>query len=290
MNYSFRMHDTRLGRFLSTDPLEASYAHNSPFAFSENRVIDGVELEGLEYIHYLVYLDCKGGFQTKVIHEDFRDMSKEQIEKIHGVNSVVFYQTYSQSFGKEGRGVKYTYFIQKDDGSYEKDGESVWEVQQDNWTVSRHGLYYGSGSITKGGPKLGAGPGKYDFNQKPIDITDAIAKEHDVEEDEPDFTSWTDPKYIHADIRFVKKLELFISMVNDGTLVNDPFTNRELSNEAYKDAQNAINLFTIEINRKKAYINMKFSNGHISADSYKKWLNQVASTENESVSLPNNNK
>lgn len=27
-----------------------SYPHNSPYAFSENRVIDGVELEGLEYV------------------------------------------------------------------------------------------------------------------------------------------------------------------------------------------------------------------------------------------------
>ncbi len=31
------------------DPLAPDYPHNSPYAFSENRVIDGVELEGLEY-------------------------------------------------------------------------------------------------------------------------------------------------------------------------------------------------------------------------------------------------
>ena len=31
------------------DPLSASYPYNSPYAFSENRVIDGVELEGLEF-------------------------------------------------------------------------------------------------------------------------------------------------------------------------------------------------------------------------------------------------
>ena len=44
------MHDPRMGKFLSTDPLEAQYVHNSPYAFAENRVIDGVELEGLEYL------------------------------------------------------------------------------------------------------------------------------------------------------------------------------------------------------------------------------------------------
>ena len=49
-SYEYRMHDPRIGRFWSTDPLAAKYPHNSPYAFSENRVIDGVELEGLEYI------------------------------------------------------------------------------------------------------------------------------------------------------------------------------------------------------------------------------------------------
>ncbi|QTY27318.1 hypothetical protein [Flavobacterium sp. CS20] len=44
------MYDSRLGKFLSLDPLSAQYPHNSPFAFSENRVIDGMELEGLEYL------------------------------------------------------------------------------------------------------------------------------------------------------------------------------------------------------------------------------------------------
>lgn len=49
VNYKYRMHDPRIGRFFAIDPLEAKYPHNSPYAFSENRVIDGVELEGLEF-------------------------------------------------------------------------------------------------------------------------------------------------------------------------------------------------------------------------------------------------
>ncbi len=48
-NYTYRMHDTRLGRFFAVDPLFKRYPYNSSYAFSENRVIDGVELEGLEY-------------------------------------------------------------------------------------------------------------------------------------------------------------------------------------------------------------------------------------------------
>ncbi len=48
INYKYRMHDPRVGRFFAVDPLTAKYPYNSPYAFSENRVIDGVELEGLE--------------------------------------------------------------------------------------------------------------------------------------------------------------------------------------------------------------------------------------------------
>ncbi len=48
LNYKYRMHDPRLGRFFAVDPLAAKYPYNSPYAFSENRVIDAVELEGLE--------------------------------------------------------------------------------------------------------------------------------------------------------------------------------------------------------------------------------------------------
>ena len=48
VNYKFRMQDPRLGRFFAVDPLAGEYAHNSPYAFSENVVISHVELEGLE--------------------------------------------------------------------------------------------------------------------------------------------------------------------------------------------------------------------------------------------------
>ena len=52
VNYKYRMYDPRLNRFFAVDPLAAKYPHNSPYAFSENRLIDGVELEGLEVVFF----------------------------------------------------------------------------------------------------------------------------------------------------------------------------------------------------------------------------------------------
>jgi muramidase (phage lysozyme) len=51
INYTFRMHDPRLGRFFAVDPLAKRFPHNSAFAFSENRVIDCGELEGLQIFY-----------------------------------------------------------------------------------------------------------------------------------------------------------------------------------------------------------------------------------------------
>jgi RHS repeat-associated protein len=48
VNYKYRMHDPRVGRFFAVDPLATSYPWNSPYAFSENKVIYAIELEGLE--------------------------------------------------------------------------------------------------------------------------------------------------------------------------------------------------------------------------------------------------
>ena len=48
-SFEYRMHDTRIGRFWSVDPLAAKFPWNSTYAFAENRVVDGRELEGLEW-------------------------------------------------------------------------------------------------------------------------------------------------------------------------------------------------------------------------------------------------
>jgi len=48
LNFTFRMHDPRVGRFFAVDPLTSKYSHYSPFSFSGNKVISSSEIEGLE--------------------------------------------------------------------------------------------------------------------------------------------------------------------------------------------------------------------------------------------------
>ncbi len=51
LNYKYRMHDPRVGRFFATDPLEPKYPHYTPYSFSGNKVIHAIELEGLEEVN-----------------------------------------------------------------------------------------------------------------------------------------------------------------------------------------------------------------------------------------------
>jgi RHS repeat-associated protein len=47
-DYGFRIYNPSLGKFLSVDPLTASYPWNSSYAFAENDVIRCIDLDGLE--------------------------------------------------------------------------------------------------------------------------------------------------------------------------------------------------------------------------------------------------
>lgn len=47
--FKYRSYDARIGRFKSIDPLSRSYPWNSSYAFAENRVVDGKDLEGREF-------------------------------------------------------------------------------------------------------------------------------------------------------------------------------------------------------------------------------------------------
>ena len=47
-DYGFRIYDTRLGRFLSVDPISRSYPMLTPYQFASNTPIQAIDLDGLE--------------------------------------------------------------------------------------------------------------------------------------------------------------------------------------------------------------------------------------------------
>lgn len=64
--FKFREYDPRIGRFWSVDPLFRQYPWNSTYAFAENRVIDGIDLEGKEWENFKSKFKNPGELKLKL--------------------------------------------------------------------------------------------------------------------------------------------------------------------------------------------------------------------------------
>lgn len=86
LNYTFRMHDPRVGRFFAIDPLADEYPYYSTYAFSENRVIDANEVEGLEIGRalppigwsYILRKNAENTTKIQIAYDDQNEVSAGQ--------------------------------------------------------------------------------------------------------------------------------------------------------------------------------------------------------------------
>ena len=58
--YKWRNADPALGRFFNVDPLAEKYVYNSTYAFAENKLGLGIELEGLELFNITKHAEKNG--------------------------------------------------------------------------------------------------------------------------------------------------------------------------------------------------------------------------------------
>jgi RHS repeat-associated protein len=257
VNYKFRMHDSRIGRFFSIDPLAKTYPHNSPYAFSENRVIDGFELEGLEYITYRVSFGPDKVSITKIeIVKDFRVQEKFD------------YIKYSESFGPEGRGIKFLYDYTNNKGEITETREE-WQIRQSGLisNIGRHGLYMGSGCITFSGP-LGVGK-DYNFEMKPIDGVDAAAKAHDIRDSElGNGKGWLeDVGLLESDKTLLQDFKDYTAKHSNNEI--DSYTGRAASKEALRSAKQGTQFFEMVVRYKEWKVEQEKEGKSVTIDDYK---------------------
>ncbi len=99
--FEFRIHDARLGRFLSVDPLYKQYPFYSQYAFCGNRVIDSREIEGLEPGKLFLSPDQAANDFGKLFNDNSIRSNKEYGTKIYVV--YIFYFPF-YSYGKPNIG------------------------------------------------------------------------------------------------------------------------------------------------------------------------------------------
>jgi hypothetical protein len=63
------VYNPSIGKFLSVDPLAPDYPELTVYQFASNRPIDGVDLDGLEYVLYLYSPDVSAKFSNTMIFE-----------------------------------------------------------------------------------------------------------------------------------------------------------------------------------------------------------------------------
>jgi hypothetical protein len=125
VNFSFRMHDPRLGRFFAIDPLLIDFPWNSPYSFSENIVISSIEMEGGEKIDivitgepangkngtakltlsmdYMIVTEGKGAVTSKLNPTAFRNNFKKGNQTLY-MSSLPSKDSDGQfMFGRQGR-------------------------------------------------------------------------------------------------------------------------------------------------------------------------------------------
>jgi RHS repeat-associated protein len=205
-DYGMRIYDARLGRFLSVDPITDRYPELTPFQFSSNRPIDGIDLDGKEYysIHIKEFPD---GTRTKMYVVNYTNISQMGMTNIKTKNG----------FGNQGDvGVNYT--IHKVD----KDGKEI-SVSGFNIKNTEHGVYAGPNNPKQFWKKPDS-DGKYpdDYSLPSIDETDENAKQHDKDFDVFDIDGLSgtlDARSSKANNNFIKRsdktTEKYLKKEND---------------------------------------------------------------------------
>jgi RHS repeat-associated protein len=174
LNYTFRMHDPRIGRFFAVDPLFKDYPHNSPYAFSENRVVDMVELEGCEKkdASEKAYIPATP-VVVKVVENTTRELAKEAMASaVEGGGKQIIANKASQGVGT------------KILGTVAKGAGLVFMLLKDNMSPN-------FGGKTDEGEWIHPRP-KFDIKVDPLPIVDpgikpTSGKPFDKDKDEPEF-------------------------------------------------------------------------------------------------------
>lgn len=193
---------------MSVDPLAKEYPWNSTYAFAENRVIDGLDLEGLEYATFHILTNLKTGKVTAInVKKDYELKDKNT----------------------QGPGVKYVYIDQSTGLPFRTD-----------WSVNMHGIYQGPNNPQL--PKEGESyTKKYDnYDLAPIDETDASAKQHDIDYDDvppngiKGILGIFSSKSSNANRDYIKRAD---RTINKGPNEKDDITGKPVTKETKKAAE-----------------------------------------------------
>lgn len=239
-DYGMRIYDPRLGRFLSVDPITAEYPNLTPYQFASNRPIDGIDMDGLEYLTYTIVIAFDGNGGTRIMNTGYNWYNDNQ----------------HNAHGKKGRGVQYEikYYSEQSKkfiGGYShftsRNAGLVWGK-----VMKEYGNYMGATGL-KEFDKKGDITNTDSYNLPPVDIVDMGAYLHDKGYDALNakganslFGDWgTTP----VDETALNGWNSFLANYKVGS--SDPLNNQPVSQTERNAAYQGASLFELVVGKKK---------------------------------------
>ena len=230
--------NTHAGRFLSVDPIAKDFAFLTPYQYASNRPIDGIDMDGLEYLTYTIVINKT---TAKITSATYNWYNKAQ----------------HNAHGNLGQGVLYDIRLY-DEKSKSWTFNSVFKARDDwfNSGVFNYGNYMGAIPLYEAGDN-GEFTKNYDYSLPAVDAVDNLAKAHDQGYDRLGakgafslFNDWGTTPYDEAALNGWNDLQ-----ENYKTGDADPFNNNIMNKDEFKAAANASSLFSIVVTDKKIAIN-----------------------------------
>ncbi|TNE82444.1 MAG: hypothetical protein EP332_00195 [Bacteroidetes bacterium] len=178
VTFKYRIHDPRLGRFLSVDPLFMSYPWNSSYAFAENTPISCIDLEGLEKFVAITTKLPEGKIQII-----FALITTESIEKQQEAGMALVSWDGGKTFTNDFRyaGAQYVFGNSK----FNKEGNLVTTYNTKGEQVKETRLQIGNGNANQDRTKAP------DYSSQPLIFEDKPATEIISEEVHAKFEGYT---------------------------------------------------------------------------------------------------
>jgi len=117
-DYAKRIYDTRLGKFLSPDPLIQKYPFYSPYQFSGNDVIRCIDLEGGEPLSRVGKWDRSTAFLSGTVYNNVYDKVSGRMFDLQGV--VDPWTGKMWIVADDGQGQQQYFYLVNDDGATDK--------------------------------------------------------------------------------------------------------------------------------------------------------------------------
>ncbi len=142
--FEYRIHDPRLGRFLSVDPLYGVYPWNSTYSFAENKLGLGIEFEGLELSLFEGQLENNGkkvGL-TKAEYTTLRKNEGKGALIMLSPGIIYFAGPYAPQLFKGlaayeiGNVIGYTHMAENADKRGDENGAAIYREKANNSVVS----------------------------------------------------------------------------------------------------------------------------------------------------------